>query len=175
MFEEITVIRLQEETELSSFDYGNEDLNNFLFNDAKAYLKRLLSVTYLLKRGNDTVAFFSLSNDRISVPDSDKSTWRKVKSCFPHAKHRSDYPSVKIGRLAVDLKYQRCSVGTVILNFIESMFVSNNRTGCTFVTVDALPSALPFYKKNGFVLLNKRLEETEGRTMTLFYDLSQLL
>ncbi len=175
MFEEITVVRLQEDTKLSSFNCGNEDLNNFLFNDAKAYLKRLLSVTYLLKKGDDTVAFFSLSNDRISVPDSDRSTWRKVKSLFPHSKHRSDYPSVKIGRLAVDLKYQHCSVGTVMLNFIENMFVTNNRTGCAFVTVDALPSALPFYLKNGFVLLNKSLNETRKQTLTLFYDLSKLL
>ena len=47
------------------------------------------------------LAYFSVSNDKISVPDSDKTTWRKIKALFPHSKHRSDYPAVKIGRLAV--------------------------------------------------------------------------
>ena len=43
------------------------------------YLKRLLSVTYVLENDIEILAYFSVSNDKIAIPDSDKSTWRKNK------------------------------------------------------------------------------------------------
>ena len=47
-------------------------MNDFLLSDSKPYLKKLLSVTYILETDDDIVAYFSVSNDKISVPDSDK-------------------------------------------------------------------------------------------------------
>lgn len=44
---------------------------------------------------------------------------------------------MKIGRLAVSLKYQHSQIGTDILDFIKDMFITNNRTGCCFVTGSA--------------------------------------
>ena len=73
-----------------------------------------------------TVAFFSLSNDRISLAESDKSTWRRIRSSFPHRKHRSDYPAVKIGRLGVNKAAQHQHIGTVILDFVKQTFITNN-------------------------------------------------
>ena len=81
-------------------------MNDFLLSDSKPYLKKLLSVTYILETDDDIVAYFSVSNDKISVPDSDKATWRKIKALCPHSKHRSDYPAVKIGRLDVLRSYK---------------------------------------------------------------------
>lgn len=43
-------------------------------------------------RFNDIVVYFSVSNDKISIPESDKATWKKIKKSFPHSKHRTDYP-----------------------------------------------------------------------------------
>ena len=94
MTDNIRVVRLTQDYVFKSFDCGNQDLNSFLLSDSKAYAKRLLSVTYILETDEDIVAYFSVSNDKISVPDSDKATWRKIKSLFPHSKHRSDYPAV---------------------------------------------------------------------------------
>lgn len=168
--------RLQESTILKAFDCGESDLNKFLMEDSKNYLKRFLSVTYILSIEDNIIAYFSLSNDKISVPDTDKSTWRRIKKSFPHAKHRSDYPAVKIGRLAVDQKFQNLSIGTSILDLIKHMFVHNNRTGCAFITVDALPSATSFYLKNDFKFLDKNANEHENKsTQTLYYDLSRLI
>ena len=101
MTDNIRVVRLTHDYQFKSFDCGNQDLNDFLLSDSKPYLKKLLSVTYILETDDDIVAYFSVSNDKISVPDSDKATWRKIKALFPHSKHRSDYPAVKIGRLDV--------------------------------------------------------------------------
>ncbi len=168
------MFRLKEEYVIGDFDCGNQDLNDFLLNEAKLFSKYLLSVTYIIERCGDVVAFFSLSNDKISIPDSDKSTWRKIKSKFPHRKHRSDYSAVKIGRLGVSKKYQRSRIGSVILNAVRTMYVEENRAGCTFITVDALKEAIPFYLKNGFKFL-KKSEENDGKeTSLLYFNLTSL-
>lgn len=169
-------IRLTDNYQFKAFDCGNSDLNDFLSSDAKNYAKRLLSVTYLIENENEIIAFFSVSNDRISIRESDKAVWRKIKKEFPYSKHRSDYPAVKIGRLGVNLTHQTSHIGTYILDFVKKTFITNNRTGCAFITVDALPSAIPFYQKNGFKFLktSANSQSTEN-TIPMYYDLSQLL
>ncbi len=169
-------IRLTDNYQFKAFDCGNSDLNDFLLSDAKNYAKRLLSVTYLIENGNEIIAFFSVSNDRISIRESDKAVWRKIKKEFPYSKHRSDYPAVKIGRLGVNLTHQTSHIGTYILDFVKKTFITNNRTGCAFITVDSLPSAIPFYQKNGFKFLktSANSQSTEN-TIPMYYDLSQLL
>ena len=171
MTDNIRVVRLTQDYQFKSFDCGNQDLNDFLLSASKLYLKKLLSVTYILETDDDIVAYFSLSNDKISVPDSDKATWRKIKSLFPHNKHRSDYPAVKIGRLAVNSKYRNNGIGSDMLNFVKDLFISGNRTGCSFVTVDALREAIPFYLKNDFTYLDKTTTDADTDTCLMYYDL----
>jgi hypothetical protein len=176
MLDKIRVIRLTDDYVFKSFDCGNQDLNDFLLSDSKHYLKRLLSVTYILETEDDIVAYFSVSNDKISIPESDKATWRKIKKIFPHSKHRTDYPAVKIGRLGVSIKYQQLKFGSNILDFIKEMFVTNNRTGCSFITVDALREAIPFYQKNNFLFLDKSsIEDMSKETCLMYYNLSELI
>ncbi len=175
MTDNIQVVRLTQDYQFKSFDCGNQDLNDFLLTDAKNYASRLLSVTYILENDDDIVAYFSVSNDKIAIPDSDKATWRRIKKLFPHSKHRSDYPAVKIGRLAVNAKYRQNGIGSDILSFVKELFITSNRTGCSFVTVDALREAIPFYQKNDFHFLNRKELETESETCLMYYDLSQLV
>ena len=150
------IVRLTQEHTFKPFDCGEDDLNDFLLQDAKQYAKGLLAVTYVIEDDDMTVAFFSLSNDRISLAESDKATWRRIRNSFPHRKHRSDYPAVI----------------TEIIDFVKHTFITSNRTGCCFVTVDALRSAVPFYENNGFKPLRK---VNEGETIPMYYDLTQLI
>ena len=166
------IVRLTQEHTFKPFDCGESDLNDFLLNDAKLYAQGLVAVTYIIEDDDMTVAFFSLSNDRISLSESDNATWRRIRSAFPHRKHRSDYPAVKIGRLGVNVSAQHRHIGTDILDFVKQTFITNNRTGCCFVTVDALKSAVPFYVDNGFKPLRK---VNEGETIPMYYDLTQLI
>ena len=166
------IVRLTQEHAFKPFDCGEGDLNEFLLQDAKQYAKGLLAVTYLIEDDGMTTAFFSLLNDRISLAESDKATWRRIRSSFPHRKHRSDYPAVKIGRLGVNVCAQHRHIGTDILDFVKQSFITDNRTGCCFVTVDALQTAVPFYENNGFKPLRK---ENKGDTVPMYYDLTQLV
>lgn len=168
------MIRLTEDHNFKPFDCHDKDLNEFLLNDSKDYLKKLLAVTYLLETSDETVAYFSLANDKISLLESNKSTWRKVKKIFPHGKHRSDYPAVKIGRLAVNANYQGSDIGSGLIDFIKEMYLAKNRSGCAFVTVDALKTAIPFYLKNDFEFLDKDSQEVDDETATLYFNLNSM-
>ena len=173
--EDVRIVRLSTEQELSDFDCGNEDLNDFLLNDAKDYQNSLIAVTYLVKHDEEVAAYFSLSNDKLSIKDSDRSSWRKVKRLFRHSKHRGDYPAVKVGRLAVGRKYQDFDIGSRILDFVKYAFTNMNRTGCAFVTVDALRGAVDFYSKNQFKILGPVQQESDTLTVPMYYNLSELI
>ena len=152
--------RLEEDNLLPKFDCGDEDLNEFFHKDAIKWQEELMAVTYYLELEETAILYFSLSNDKISATTLPKSFWRKIKKNFPHQKHRNDYPAVKIGRFAVD-KHYSCQPehwGTKAMNFIKEWMVSDNKTGCCFITVDAYPKAVPFYLKNQFKFLGKEEE-----------------
>ena len=77
------------------------------------------------------------------------------KQGFPNEKRLKSYPAVKLCRLAVDKQAWGNQIGSGILDYIKSMFVINNKTGCRFITVDAYLAAVPFYEKNGFRMMNQ--------------------
>lgn len=173
--DDLKIVRLTQDQDFNNFDCGHTDLNEFLLYDAKEYQKSLIAVTYLVKLHEKIVAYFSLSNDKLSVKESDNATWRKVKKLFRHSKHRGDYPAVKIGRLAVAEQYQNYDIGTKILDFVKYTFVDKNRTGCAFVTVDALRKSTNFYLKNKFKPLGQTAMDSNSRTVPMYYNLLELI
>ena len=182
----VPYIRLREGFDLLPFDCGDKDLNEFLMKDALDYQRGLFAVTYVLENDEDTILYFSLSNDKLSAIEPSKSFWRKVKNTIPHEKHRKDFPAVKIGRFAVGAKYQHSDEhwGTTTMNFIKEWMVNDNKTGCRFITVDAYKQAVPFYQKNGFDFMGRdeqlRFEtdkdklESDG-TYAMYFDLSNII
>ena len=169
--------KLAEGEAVSRFDCGDDDLNDFLLNDADVYRKALLSVTYVLenKETKEVVAYFSLANDRICIEDFPTSTDfnRFRKHRFVQAKRIRSYPAAKVCRLGVDNSVKGQSIGKFILEFIKTFFVYSNKTGCRFLTVDAYANAASFYLRNGFEPLKKT--EDKARTEFLYFDLNQVL
>ncbi|MDR0692243.1 MAG: GNAT family N-acetyltransferase [Prevotellaceae bacterium] len=167
------LVRLEESTTISPFESGDKDLNDFLLNDAKNYLKSLLAVTYLLKIDEETVAYFSLSNDNLTRSDDKKQTWNKINRSIPNEKRRRTYPAVKIGRLAVAKKYAGVGLGSRIILAVREMYVNEpQRAGCRFITVDAYRDALPFYQKNEFNFLTE--QDINDDTRTMYFDLKTI-
>ena len=175
-FSSYKLIRLSADYEIPLFDCGDSDLNDFLINDSKNYLEKLLAVTYLLVSGDKTAAFFCVANDKISVQDSDsKSQWKKLSKVMPFHKRYESFPAVKIGRFAVDISMKGQGLGTALLDYIKEFFMTNNRTGCLFVTVDAYTESLEFYEKNGFKYLCPiREQEKNEKTRLMYYSLREL-
>lgn len=89
---------------------------------------------------------------------------------FPNEKRMKSYPAGKLCRFGVSHAYQGKALGAFLIDFIKAFFIFDNKTGCRFITVDAYRSAMPFYKKNGFLPL---LEEDDGEmTRLLYFDLA---
>lgn len=63
------LIRLASDTELKGFDCGDEDLNNFLVEDAKGFLDKRIATSFILEDEGNIVAYFCLLNDKISRQD----------------------------------------------------------------------------------------------------------
>ncbi|RFS16948.1 GNAT family N-acetyltransferase [Emticicia sp. C21] len=171
------LIRLSEDHVLKPFNCGNVDLNDFFLNDSKAYQKQLLAVTYIIESDDETVAFFSLLNDKIvfeTAKDGRKNFWNLLNRSIPNSKRTySGYPAMKIGRLGVSSNFQGRDIGTLIIDYLKDLFITNNRTGCKFITVDAYKQSLNFYIRNGFQFLTDKDEDDETRLM--YFNLSAML
>ena len=82
------------------------------------------------------------------------------------------YPAAKICRLAVSREFKGMRIGEFLSDFIKSYFLTDNKTGCRFLTVDAYAAAIPFYVKQKFIPL-----DTEGEnqvTRLLYFDLNDI-
>lgn len=173
------IIKLDLDTTILPFDCADAELNGFLFDDAKNHYKERVATTFLIINDVDTIAYWSYLNDKITVSDLNGNfeifkqrisakLGKEVKE-----KEYKSFPSVKIGRLAVSKKYQFKGWGENILNFTKELFITNNRTGCRFITVDAFRAAVDFYKKNGFITMSSRDKKQDTRQM--YYDLNRII
>ncbi|MDR2628180.1 MAG: GNAT family N-acetyltransferase [Dysgonamonadaceae bacterium] len=172
----INVIQLTDSYVFKSFDCGNGDLNDFLFNDSKLYSRYLRYVTTLLETNERIIAYYSLANDLLTVRNVedfreeidtgmniDDDYWER----FYEQVH---YPAVKIGRLAVDKEYQSMGLGRLIIDSLIVSFTNNSKSGCQFITVDAVNDhdrqrTIRFYEKNGFRLLTLQDLQKDSRLM----------
>ena len=178
MLSDFDFVRLKPDHSLKPFDCGKdeicEDLNDFFHNDAKAYLRQLLTVTYLFESTDVTVAFFSVLNDKITIDDSGKRSFfnrLSRRSKIPNEKRWLSYPAAKVARLGIHLPYQRQRIGIEVLDFIKMMFTEKNKTGCRYLTVDAYNDrkVIDFYLKNDFSFLTD--SDHEDKTRLMYYDL----
>lgn len=171
------VRKLSADEQVKSFNCGDADLNDFILNEAAPYRKAMLAVTYVFedKVTKQTAAFFSLANDKVSLSDFESKTEfnRFRKNRFVNEKRLRSYPAVKLCRFGVDESLKGQSIGTILLRFIKSYFVIDNKTGCRFIIVDAYANAISFYMRNGFVPLND--DDKDEPTRLLYFDLNEVM
>lgn len=168
--------KLTKNSKIDSFDCGDADLNEFLTDESLLYLKEKLATSYIIENKDDPkdiLAFFSLSNDKISVSDfENKARYNRFSRRFNNRKRLKSYPAVKIARLGVSLKMKGKRLGTSIIQYIKSYFAIESKSGCRFLTVDAYSDAIPFYEKNGFIPLNE--DDVNDNTRLLYFDLNDV-
>ena len=166
----MNVVPLTLDYELTCFDCGDSDLNEFLLKDAKHFLEKRIANTFILEDDGRIAAYFCLLNDKISRLEVTNSQWKKVKDSFPDGKKFRSYPTIKIGRFAVSLDYRGRNIGTELMKGIKfQLKTEQSRSAFRFLTVDAYLSAIDFYRKNGFKELTKKEEDDHTRLM--FFDM----
>lgn len=171
-------IRLNPSNIVKKFSCGDDDLDDFILRRASAFQKHLLSVSYAYVDdvSGRIVAYCSLANDKVAITDfKDKAEFNRFrkKRGFPNEKRLKSYPAVKLCRLGVDMTAKGQRIGTTILNYIKSMFVIENKTGCRFLTVDAYLNAVPFYEKNGFRFMTQ--DDDDPHTRLMYFDLLDIV
>lgn len=173
-----TIRKFQPETDvIKPFDCGVADLNGFLLEsdpdtpNATLYDKEFLAVTYVAVDDSThaILAYFSILNDKIEREFIEPKVWNRLSRKIPNAKRRSSYPALKIGRFAVDGSGQRSGIGKDLIFFIQTWYYKERKSGCRYITVDALREAEPFYSKCSFTHLSDPKDDDE--TVLMFFDL----
>lgn len=165
-FKEILVEALQKHHNLERFDCGDDDISEFLKKDALNWQRQKNTRVHLFIHNEEIIGFFSLSCDSIKLKESEKSKHPKMENSL------KEFPAMKIGRLGVDKKWQRCGLGTKILMWAIGYIShhSDNSIACRFVTIDAYPHMVEWYKKRSFVE-NQQYGSKKRETVSMRYDL----
>jgi GNAT superfamily N-acetyltransferase len=158
------------------FDCGDADLNDFFRIDLIHHESQLLAKTYSftptearVTNGFVPVALISSCNDAIRLKNIEE------KIDLPEGKRYPSLPAVKIARLGVDKAYQGQDIGTSLINIVKRLFLSENRTGCRVLTVDAYNDGrvTRFYEKSYFSFVTEK--DLKKQTRAMFYDLKRTL
>ena len=146
--------------ECTHFSCGDDDMDEFFYNDALDYTRFRMGKSYcfrLIDNPKVIVACFTVSNDSIRIFDLGSSKknrmWKEISN---REKRLSRYPGILIGRLAISSDFSNQGIGSDVVRFIKEWFVDDdNKSGCRLAIVDAKNSAnvLSFYEKNNFKFL----------------------
>lgn len=148
--------------ECTRFSCGDDDMDEFFYNDALDYTCFRMGKSYcfrLIENPKVIVACFTVSNDSIRIFDLGSSKknrmWKEISN---REKRLSRYPGILIGRLAISSDFSNKGIGSDVVRFIKEWFVDDdNKSGCRLAIVDAKNSVnvLSFYEKNNFKFLFK--------------------
>lgn len=163
--------------DIAAFDCGDHDLTEYFRHDSLKYRSELMTQTYCFYpcgySQKDAVALVDFCNDSLSrnlIPNCDK---RKIN----HRKRGyKTFPALKITRLGVDVIHRRTGIGSRLLDAVKLFFLTDNRSGCRFLTVDAYRTAQKFYEHNGFVraCLPEEDDKPDSPTIPMFFDLRRI-
>jgi GNAT superfamily N-acetyltransferase len=152
--ENLRVVPLIKEADLSTFHSNNNELNDFLINDALTSQNFLISRTYLCYYGEVLVGFLTLVTDTIEV--------KLVEALDGVDGYQySKYPCIKIARIAVDGDYAGKGIGRFLLLWaVGTVYRVSRVVGCRYITVDAKRESVQFYEKNGFKIIKRSAERS---------------
>jgi GNAT superfamily N-acetyltransferase len=114
---------LRPDHRLAGFDCGKPPLNEFLKLHALGRQKAKLSRTYVVTRGTDVVAYYTLAHVTVRPGDAPKKLGRGMPSAIP---------AILLARLAVDLQFQGRGLG-------RSLFVDAVRRTWAVMESEAAP------------------------------------
>lgn len=135
------------------FNCGIDVLNTYLKTRANQEQKKRLNITYVMAADaktdqNPIIGYYTLSNSAIKPSAMDPELTQDIPPTY-------DIPSIKIGRLAIDMKFQNKGMGSLLLKdaFIRILEIAT-LSGIRGIEVIAKnENAASFYKKFGFLQL----------------------
>ena len=150
---------LNESHYLNDFDCGDEDLNDFLKNDALIQQDKKLNLTKLVICEDMLIGYVSLLTDRLTIKNIREDRIKlDLKNALNINSKNKPIPAVKIGRFALDKKYSGQGLGSHILRNILATLkkISETNVGFRFIVVEGYAKAFNFYvARNGFENLRR--------------------
>jgi len=141
---ELSILLLSSRYDLSPFDSGDAELNDFLKNDALREQTEFLSKTHLCFYRDRVAGFISMAADSVQVKRDKLDPSQIIDECEYPA-----YPCILIARLAVDKNLHGYDVGSYHLALAIG-YAMESPLGCRYLAVDPKDGALGFYEKFGF-------------------------
>jgi GNAT superfamily N-acetyltransferase len=175
-YREWTLEPLESSTCLETFDCGAKDLNEFFREDALINEAHLLGKSYVLSRDGyrvgpecPPIALICFCNGSIHLTQMEHFEKQTGVTYYEYL------PAVKIARLGVHKDFQGSDIGSLVLTMTKSIFLTQNRTGCRILTVDAYkePRVVAFYERNEFARIPESAKERKNETWTMYYDLKR--
>jgi GNAT superfamily N-acetyltransferase len=150
---EYLTVLLDKTFKKSEFSCGKQPLDDYLHQFAKQDAQKDISRTFVLPDGNKIKGYYSLSSSSIPREHVPEEFIKKHK--LPRY---TSLPTVLLGRLAVDKKYQGQKLGSLLLfDVFKRCYEANLAIAAFALVVDALDSeAFEFYKKFGFIPLDSQ-------------------
>ncbi len=134
-----------------AFSCGVASLDDYFHHRAGQDRRKRIAVSYVLydEKNNKVAGYYTLSSTAIELVALPEAIRKKLPS-YPCL------PATLIGRLAVDLNYKKCGLGTIILiDALKRSHRASLEVASFAVVVDAINnSAEKFYKKYGFLDLS---------------------
>ena len=155
---------------ISNFKSYEQELVDFLIEDALDNQEKKISTTYLwfYKPKNELVGYITVLADAINLQGELKEYFRQAGIFY------RSLPALKIGRLCVSDEYLGRRIGTLMIEFAIILAEKIGKDiGLRFITTDAKRNhnsgkdSIHFYKKFGFEILKQR----EKGTIPLYKDL----
>ena len=144
-----SIVPLTKRYDVTYFTSTNDELNDFLINDALDDQDEMISRTYLCCLNKSITGFFTIVADTIEVQAIDEADGIDG---YPYHK----YPSIKIARLAVDETCERQGFGRfLVLAAIGLALSVSEIIGCRYLTVDSKPESMSFYERLGFRVVER--------------------
>ena len=145
-FDKIEIKKLDISQDICNFDCNLDDdlgCNDFIHNDALLYQKERQGITYLFFYNDKIVGYATLIMSSLSAENLT-------------AKHKKiislkTYPSLLIGRLAVDNSQRGNGIGKYICNWCSGLAIKfSNEIGCRYIILETTKEKVEFYKKCNF-------------------------
>lgn len=129
-----------------SFSCGNEALDRYFHERVRKKVAARVAAAFVMADGAAVMGYYTLSAHSIERDALPEDTVKKLKlPKYPFI------PATLMGRLAVDLKYQRQRLGEILLmDGLERSYMHSHQVASFAVAVDAKENAMEFYRRYGF-------------------------
>ncbi len=135
----------------SDFSCGKKMLDVYIHKQANQDVNRKLSACFVISKNKTGLikGYYTLSNNSIPLSDIPNKISKKLPKSY------ESIPTILLGRLAIDNKFQGQGIGKILLiDALKRSFEISKTIGSFAVIVDPIDeNAESFYNKYGFIKL----------------------